>query len=152
MGELKITVEQVKELMTQMAKTDLGQLSIECGDFKLKLSAKKKETAAASSVTGLSAVKPLTDGAFPGKENIASPTEGNVVKAPIVGTFYAASSPEASAFVSVGKEVKKGEVLFIIESMKLMNEVQSEFDGVVQEILVKDGDPLEFGQPVMVIE
>ena len=68
-----------------------------------------------------------------------------------MGTFYAAPSPEKEAFVTVGKEVKKGDVLFIIESMKLMNEVQSDFDGVVTQIFLKDGDAVEYGQPVMTI-
>lgn len=77
---------------------------------------------------------------------------GNVVKAPIVGTFYAKPAPDKAPFVEVGKEVKKGDVLMIIESMKLMNEVQSEFDGVVKEILVSDGTAVEFDQPIMIIE
>ena len=78
--------------------------------------------------------------------------EGNIVKAPIVGTFYAASAPDKPPFVTVGKQVKKGDVLMIIESMKLMNEVQSDFDGTVSEILVKNGDPVEFDQPIMIIK
>ena len=77
---------------------------------------------------------------------------GNVVKSPIVGTFYAAASPEKPPFVTVGQQVKKGDVLMIIESMKLMNEVQSEFDGTVAEILVKNGEAVEFDQPIMVIK
>lgn len=78
--------------------------------------------------------------------------EGNVVKAPIVGTFYAASAPDKPPFVTVGKQVKKGDVLMIIESMKLMNEVQSDFDGTVAEILVKNGEPVEYDQPIMIIK
>lgn len=76
---------------------------------------------------------------------------GNVVKAPIVGTFYAAPSPDDEPYVTVGKTVKKGDVIFIIESMKVMSEVTSDFDGVVKEIIVKNGDALEFDQPVMII-
>ena len=79
-----------------------------------------------------------------------SPT-GNVVKSPIVGTFYASPAPDKESFVKVGQKVKKGDVLFIIESMKLMNEVQSEFDGVVSQIYVKSGDGVEYGQPIMII-
>ena len=82
----------------------------------------------------------------------ASLPAGNVVKAPIVGTFYAASAPDKPPFVTVGQQVKKGDVLMIIESMKLMNEVQSDFDGTVSEILVKNGDPVEFDQPIMIIK
>jgi acetyl-CoA carboxylase biotin carboxyl carrier protein len=75
-----------------------------------------------------------------------------VVKAPIVGTFYASPSPDKPPYVKVGDAVKKGDVIMIIESMKLMNEVQSDFDGVVKDIMVKDGSPVEFDQPIMVIE
>ena len=74
---------------------------------------------------------------------------GNLVQAPIVGTFYAAASPEDAPFVKVGDTVKKGDVLMIIESMKLMNEVQSDFDGVVEEILVANGEAVEYDQPLM---
>ena len=80
------------------------------------------------------------------------PKSGNIVSSPIVGTFYAAPSPEKPPYVTVGKQVHKGDVLFIIESMKLMNEVTSEYDGVVAEILVDDGEAIEFGEPIMRIE
>jgi acetyl-CoA carboxylase biotin carboxyl carrier protein len=78
--------------------------------------------------------------------------KGNVVKSPIVGTFYAAASPDKPPFAEVGKKVKKGDVIMIIESMKLMNEIQSEFDGTVKQILVKNGEAVEYDQPLMVIE
>ena len=81
-----------------------------------------------------------------------APTSGNVVKAPIVGTYYSAPGPDKAPFVEIGKKVKKGDVLMIIESMKLMNEVQSDFDGVVKEILVENGTAVEFDQPIMIIE
>lgn len=72
----------------------------------------------------------------------------NVVTSPLVGTFYSAPSPDANPFVSVGDSVKKGQVIAIIEAMKLMNEIESEFDGVVEAILVKDESVVEFGQPL----
>lgn len=77
---------------------------------------------------------------------------GNIVTAPIIGTFYSAPSPDEKPFVSVGQKVQKGDVLLIIESMKLMNEVQSEFNGIVKEILVTNGENVEFGQNLMIIE
>lgn len=77
---------------------------------------------------------------------------GNKVTAPIVGTFYAAPSPDDEPFVTVGKRVNKGDVIFIIESMKVMSEVQSEYSGVVKEILVSNAQAVEFGQPIMIIE
>lgn len=83
---------------------------------------------------------------------VAQTVCGNVVKAPIIGTYYSKPSPDKAPFVEVGKTVKKGDVLMIIESMKLMNEVQSEFDGVIKEILVNDGCAVEFDQPILIIE
>lgn len=78
--------------------------------------------------------------------------KGNVVKSPIVGTYYSAPSPDKAPFVKVGDAVKKGDVIMIIESMKLMNEIQSDFDGTVKEILVENGAAVEFDQPIMIIE
>ena len=75
-----------------------------------------------------------------------------VVKAPMVGTFYSSSSPEADSFVKVGDTVKNGDILCIIEAMKLMNEIESEVSGTIKEILVKDGDMVEYGQPLFKIE
>ena len=76
---------------------------------------------------------------------------GKAIKAPLVGTFYAAPSPDQKPFVQVGDTVKKGDVVLIIESMKLMNEVTSDIDGVVQEILVKNGEAVEYDQPLMIL-
>ncbi len=76
---------------------------------------------------------------------------GNQVTSPIVGTFYSASSPDSAPFVKVGDKVKKGDVLFIIEAMKVINEIPSEFDGEVLEVLAKDGELVEYGQALVVI-
>ena len=76
---------------------------------------------------------------------------GNIVKSPLVGTFYAAPSEDAAAFVQVGDKVKKGQVLAIVEAMKLMNDIESDFDGEVKEILAENGQPVEYGQPLFVI-
>ena len=78
----------------------------------------------------------------------ASQAEGNLVKCPLVGKFYTAPSEEAEAYVKIGDHVKKGQVLAIVEAMKLMNEIESEYDGVVAEILAKDGEGVEYGQPL----
>lgn len=78
-------------------------------------------------------------------------TDGKIVKSPLVGTFYTAPSEDASPFVSVGDSVKEGQILAIVEAMKLMNEIESEYDGIVEEILVQNGDAVEYGQPLFVI-
>lgn len=78
--------------------------------------------------------------------------KGNIIKSPIVGTFYLKPSPTAEPYIEIGKEVKKGDVLCIIEAMKLMNEIESEYAGKVTEILVKDGEAVEYGTPLVRIE
>lgn len=77
--------------------------------------------------------------------------DGSVVTSPLVGTFYSAASPDSVPYVQVGDTVQKGQVLGIVEAMKLMNEIESDFDGVVKKILVKNGDVIEYGQPMFVI-
>lgn len=79
-------------------------------------------------------------------------SKGQPVKAPIVGTFYSASSPDAPAYVKVGDRVKSGQILCIIEAMKLMNEIEAEQDGTITEILVKNAEPVEYGQTLFMIE
>ena len=148
MSELKLTVPEIEELMDKMAATGLTTLRVKDGEFELCLK------------SGEGAVKevllPAAPGAAPASAApaAAKPEEpsGNVVKSPIVGTFYAAPGPDKAPFASVGKAVKKGDTLFIIESMKLMNEIQSEYDGVVKKILAQDGQGVEYGQPILIIE
>ena len=84
-------------------------------------------------------------------QSSGSEPTGDIVKSPLVGTFYAAPSEDAPAFVKVGDKVKKGQVLAIVEAMKLMNDIESDFDGEVAEILVENGQPVEYGQPLFVI-
>jgi acetyl-CoA carboxylase biotin carboxyl carrier protein len=82
---------------------------------------------------------------------VAAP-KGNTIKAPIVGTFYRSSSPDAPSYVEVGDRVEAGKVVCIIEAMKLMNEIESEYSGIIREILITNGQPVEYGQPLFVIE
>lgn len=84
-----------------------------------------------------------------GQDNVE---DGQVVKSPLVGTFYSASSPDAEKFVKVGDRVSKGQTLGIIEAMKLMNEIESEYDGIVTKILVENKDVVEYGQPLFIIK
>lgn len=82
------------------------------------------------------------------KQNETKDVQGNIIKSPLVGTFYAAPAEDAAPFVTEGSEVKKGQTLGIVEAMKLMNEIESEYDGVVEAILVKNEETVEYGQPL----
>ena len=82
----------------------------------------------------------------------STPPQGHQVTSPMVGTFYRASSPDAGSFVEVGSSVKKGDTLCIIEAMKILNEIESDADGIIKNILIENGQPVEFGEPLFVIE
>lgn len=146
MKDIEFSVNDIKDLMNTFSKNRLGSLKIEQGSFKLELEGAKIEQI----VTAVAPAAVVTAASHK-DEAVDETPAGNIVKAPIVGTFYAAPAPDKAPYVSAGTAVKKGDVLFIIESMKLMNEVTSEFDGVVGEILVKNGQAVEYGQPVLTI-
>lgn len=141
------------ELLEQLARilrdNDLGELTLEDGDKKLTIKGKKPAPMPAPM-----GMPPVCPPAAPQEDAPTAPAavSGTWVKAPLVGTYYAAPSPESEPFVTVGKRVKKWDVLMIIESMKLMNEVLCEQDGIVAEILVQNGDAVEFDQPILRIE
>lgn len=148
MADFKLSMEEIKQLMDQLASTDLGKLEIREGDFSITLSAKEAGGVPAAPVMEpVSVEQPLRK-----KPSERKTDGGNIVKAPIVGTFYASPSPDKPPYVTVGSQVKKGDTLFVIESMKLMNEIQSEFDGEVSEILVENAQGVEFNQPILVIK
>ena len=143
--------DEIKKLMDDMGNSKLSEIEIEFPDG-IKISMKKDDGLKLSSPVPM--VQEVNIPAV--KENAelvpVEKVEGNVVKAPMVGTFYSKSSPTSEPFVKVGSKVKKGDTLCIIEAMKLMNEIESEFDGEVVEILVKDEEMVEYGKPLFVIK
>ena len=149
-GLMKLTLEDVYSLMDKLSAAGLGELSLETDGVKVKIKAKEPQPIlqAAPQPAASATASPAQPAPAAAPPELA----GKVVKSPIVGTFYRSSSPDKDPFVQVGDSVRKGDTLFIIESMKLMNEVASDFDGKVAEILVENGQPVEFGQPVMRIE
>lgn len=143
---MEMNVETVKELIASLEKSGIDKLSLETQDFKLLL--EKGDMI-------YTAAEPVRQGRAEAKETASAEPEnpcGNIVCSPIVGTFYASASPDKPAFVKLGQHVKKGDTLFIVESMKLMNEITSEYDGTVAEIFAKNGMAMEYGQSVMRIE
>ena len=134
--------EKIKQLMTDMGNSKLTSIDIEFPDG-VKIKMEKNATAVATVQQVV--VEEKANDPEPKKEEVQT---GNIVKSPMVGTFYIKPSPTSNPYVEVGSEVKKGTVLCIIEAMKLMNEIESEFDGKIAEILVKDGEPVEYGMPL----
>jgi len=146
-----MNLEFIQKLADLVADKNLGEITVQNGDSTITV--KGKKAAAQTVVESLpvaAAAAPVA--AAPAPEAKAAAPAGKFVKAPIVGTFYAASAPDQPPFVKVGDQIKKGDVLFIIESMKLMNEVQSEIEGTVAEILVGNGEAVEYDQPILRVE
>lgn len=151
-----LTLEQFNKLADRVENGNLSRIKIKAGSSELVIERESKSVPAVQAVmppvmnmvSQSSATLP-EDNSF---EAVSEQPKGNIVKSPIVGTYYSAPGPDKEPFVAVGKEVKKGDVIMIIESMKLMNEVQSDYNGVVKEILVENGNPVEFDQPIMIIE
>lgn len=150
--------KEIKKLMEDMGNSKLSELEIEFPDG-IKISMKKDE--------GIKNVIPASTPVMPVSTNLTvnqtenvntvsdvkkEEKEGNIVKSPMVGTFYSKSSPSASPYVKVGSKVKKGDTLCIIEAMKLMNEIESEFDGVITDILVNDEQMVDYGKPLFIIK
>lgn len=144
---MKLSVEEIKELMQSLAALGLRKLEISEDDFSLKLTGKTFE----APPTAAPGQGYYQDMAAPAEQPLAAelPDEQSVVRSPIVGTFYTSPTPDSPPYVKVGDTVDAGDVLFIIESMKLMNEVTAEYGGTVEEILAQNGQAVEYGLPLM---
>lgn len=162
----KYDLDDVKRLIELANKNDLSVLEIETKKGRRIRIEKNKPVAPAVAFNATAPTPPAVAPApvqapvvetapvqqsAPTQASAPQPT-GKTIKAPMVGVFYQAASPEAEPYVTVGKTVKKGDTVCIIEAMKLMNEIQAEEDGTIKEILAKNGDIIEYGQPLFVIE
>jgi acetyl-CoA carboxylase biotin carboxyl carrier protein len=140
-------LEDLKELIELLKDTDITELQIEKDGTKVKIKREKL----------LSSIEMPVHKSTVFQEKIVAETEEETqrlvtITSPIVGTFYRSPSPEAAPFVEVGLKVNKGQVLCIIEAMKLMNEIESDAEGIVVKILVENGQPVEYGEPLFLIE
>ena len=150
-------LSNILELIRAVSDSNLTEFNLQDGTLNISMSTEKTivQQVATSADTSSFAVQYQPAAQNQESTNIADDTKklaGNIVKSPLVGTYYAASSPDSAPFVKVGDKVNKGQVLGIVEAMKLMNEIESEFDGTVKEILVENEQMVEFGQPMFVIE
>jgi len=150
-----MNLKEIKEIINLMNEHSLSEIEIEKGEQKIKL---KKSSASEGEVVVerpavMQAVPQVpVEAPAPTKEPEAADTNLIEIKAPIVGTFYRSPSPDAAAFVEVGQDIEVGQVVCIIEAMKLMNEIKSEVRGKIVDILAENSDPVEFGQIVFLIE
>jgi acetyl-CoA carboxylase biotin carboxyl carrier protein len=151
-------LRKIKKLIDLLEESNLAELEIKEGEEVVRLSRVPKGgvTVAAAPAPVMHAPAPAAPvaqvaPAAPAEDGAPSLPAGHVVKAPMVGTFYASASPGAAAFVKVGQSVKAGETLGIIEAMKMFNQIEADVAGTVQAILVENGQPVEFDQPMFVI-
>lgn len=152
-------VKEIIELMKAMSENGMTGFELAEGDWKLIMKREKKVVAAAQTpvvmqVPGQGAMIQAADVTAveqisgENMEKKASGISEKVITCPLVGTFYSSPAPDAEDYVKVGDTVKKGQVIGIVEAMKLMNEIESEYDGIVEEILVKNEETVEYGQPL----
>jgi len=151
--------KEIKELIRVFDKSELNKLKVKDAEFEIALQKgfDGTVTVAAPVAAAPVAAAPVAFAAAPALDSASSDTAaavvcGETVNSPMVGTYYASPSPEAGAFVKAGDMVKTGQTLCILEAMKIMNEVEAEFDFKVIEVLVKDGSPVEYDMPLFLIE
>jgi acetyl-CoA carboxylase biotin carboxyl carrier protein len=150
-------LRKLKKLIDLVQESGIAELEITEGEEKVKIVkggavsiSAAPPVAAAPAIAESRPAAPVAPAAAPAAEAAAG-QEGHVVKAPMVGTFYRSPSPDAKPFVEVGQAVKEGETICIIEAMKLMNEIEADASGVVKAILVENGQPVEYGQPLFIL-
>ena len=144
---MKIDKKIIKELSDYLKEFNLTEIEITEKDTKIKVS--KNNVSISNQPQVISSSSPATSSATSQTQNIKSGTE---ITSPIIGTAYHAPEPGAKKFVEIGKKIKKGDTIMIVEAMKTMNHVPSTADGVVKEICVEDGQPVEFGQTIIILE
>jgi acetyl-CoA carboxylase biotin carboxyl carrier protein len=149
-------IRKVKKLIELLEESGISEIEISEGEESVRISRYPKPGTVTTTIAPAAVAPPPapaapTAAAAPG-EAAAPPVRGQQVTAPMVGTFYSGPAPGSKPFVEIGQEVKPGDTLCVIEAMKMMNQIESEFAGRVVSILVENGSPVEFGQPLFVIE
>jgi acetyl-CoA carboxylase biotin carboxyl carrier protein len=145
---MKVDLEQLRELIRLLDESNLTEIEVEQDDDRIRV----RRDPAAVVGSGMQSVAPASAGSEAAAEQAAADEGGLYVTSPFVGTFYRAPSPDGDPFVEVGDEVVVGQILCIVEAMKLMNEIEAETPGTVVEVLVENGKPVEYGDRLFRIE
>ena len=141
--------EKILQLINDFGSSKLNNLKIDFPDgTKIDMSKNEEKVKIVEAIADCGEMQKSNVNIEKYEEKKSTIESGNIITSPMVGTFYLKPSPNAEPYVKVGQKVKKGDVLCIIEAMKLMNEIESEYDGVVEEILVKDSECVEYGKPL----
>lgn len=146
-------IRKVKKLIEMLEASEIDEIEIQEGEESVRISRSRAAPAPAPAVVrGAEPPRPPAEAPAPTPElGDAMEPEENIVKAPMVGIFYEAQAPGKPSFVELGQAVKEGDVLCIIEAMKIMNQVEAERSGVISKIMVENGEPVEYGQPLFII-
>ena len=150
-------LRKLKKLIDLVEESGISELELTEGEEKVRISralmhsAPQVQYAPAQYAAASMQVNPVQANPAPVAAEIPAAPQGHIIKSPMVGTFYRSSSPDAAAFVEVGATVAVGDTLCIIEAMKLLNEIEGDFAGVIKKILVENGQPVEYGEPLFVI-
>ncbi|HEY0562461.1 MAG TPA: acetyl-CoA carboxylase biotin carboxyl carrier protein [Methylophilus sp.] len=146
-------LRKLKKLIDLVEESGISELELTEGEEKVRISRALMHSAAPTIhyTQAPSAAPVAATPAAPAAPVAAAEPEGQIVKSPMVGTFYRASSPDAKAFVDVGSSIAAGDTVCIIEAMKLLNEIESEYAGVIKKIFVENGQPVEYGEPLFLI-
>jgi acetyl-CoA carboxylase biotin carboxyl carrier protein len=153
-----LTFKEILELIDRVAERGIGVVEVESAGLRVRVEGKKAEPAVYHAAPYPSAApQPAAGGPAPAAPAAAAVQEESdeglhIVTSPIVGTFYRAPSPEAEEFVSIGDRIGKGDVLCIIEAMKLMNEIESDVDGIVARVYPQNGQPIEYGERLFAVK
>ena len=146
--------DKIKQLMEDMGNSKLTSIDIDFPDgTKISMKKEEKQVVKVVETQEIAELKKVNTTTNVEENNLEATEENfNIVKSPMVGTFYLKPSPDSEPYVQVGQKVKRGDTLCIIEAMKLMNEIESEFDGEIAEVLLKDGEMVEYGKPLFKIK
>lgn len=147
-------IRKVKKLIELLETSDIAEIEIKEGEEAVRISRNSSVTTTVAAPAAAPVAAPAPSPAAPAaSEQKPAPqaTSGHVVSSPMVGTFYRSPSPSSPPFVEVGTHVKAGDVVCIVEAMKMMNQIEAEKAGIIEAILVKDGEPVEFDQPLVTI-
>jgi len=152
-------IRKVKKLIELLEESGVAEIEIHEGEESVRISRGSMATTSSTviqvpqsevqtQVQNATSSQPVSAEA----EHLSAPLDGYVVKSPMVGVFYTSPSPDAPVFVEPGQSVKRGDVLCIIEAMKIMNQIEADVSGVVRKVLAENGEPVEFGQPLFLID
>ncbi len=149
-------IRKVKKLIELLEESAISEIEIKEGEESVRISRANSAPAYVPppAPVPLAAPPPVAAATAAAPEAPATEAEidGTVINSPMVGTFYASPSPGAPAFIKAGQSIKPGDTICIVEAMKILNQIESEVSGVVKQVLVEDGQPVEFGEPLMIVE